>query len=971
MGVAFLSANSLITAAEDKSIRLWSRSQYALTPLGSPIRLYSHKADAGQFESLSAFARPDGTITVSVGESRSETTLGALAILNLNADGSALKLVGRTEYGSEFVRSVDAFSKGDLAAALSGSELTVWNTKDLSQVSSASLKQMAPASVRQLSISAEGNAVAVVGHNATDSGGVLQILPVKDGRIGKPVIIALADCAEAVAWQDAGHVLISTYKVKSDAGAAQCKVLRCSVAEGTVETVAALSGTPRAVISFALSRDRRRGAVLASSLDGPAEVRVFDAESLKLVKSVEEPGPARSIALSPTGAVVALGMQDGDVRLEAAEGSTPEDRRTFTAPEKMAWNADSKSFITAVGGKNYQIDLTSALVDDAPGTMPSTPAIDTPFEPVNDFTVKVRSFTFDRLRSRINRIISVDNDRALVETDAEIDLLTSGNKKPLPLSGIEGGFVPGSVAVSPGKVDPTTDRAVAIICRDHTVRLWVIGVNHLSPVMTVFIAPPHTPGNDGDTAQWIVWNDDSGFYNCSPGAAGLVGFHVNGTPNDLASFQPLEALYKDLKNPGELTAIVSGRPVGSGGLIALAHEPVIQAKLYYKDAPVQPDSDGVYRIKGQEVEPEVLVEYAVLKDGSALENPEVKGVVNRGVPRSLVEVSRQSKLPPPAPNARRSSKTITTGDNELALSLPNHPAASTVMKIHYESTDAQKAEEVAPMVALCLGIGDYEDPDLKIHGNQDAERIAAMLRSRLSPEDVVCLLDKDVTLARIHDAVEKLNKRVEMLQDGHAEGSVNFVLYISSHGYADVDPKTKLPRFYIPCVNAKSNDIPGTSILWDSLMGEVNRVNSRNLIIFADNCFSGAVAKSEQDRVALKGTEGELKDQQHARHIFAAVSSAANQKSLEDKKWAFDKDLKGVDPKQERVGGVFTYGLLNLFRGDLLIPGQRIERPVIKFSDILNNLGRIVKSATGDRQQPLVWCDSFSTEQLELNLIKK
>lgn len=67
----------------------------------------------------------------------------------------------------------------------------------------------------------------------------------------------------------------------------------------------------------------------------------------------------------------------------------------------------------------------------------------------------------------------------------------------------------------------------------------------------------HVPSDPAAKKQWILFTPQ-GFYDCSPGADDLIGWHVDRAPDQAADFYPAQTFASTFKKPDIISAAVDG-----------------------------------------------------------------------------------------------------------------------------------------------------------------------------------------------------------------------------------------------------------------------------------------------------------------------------------------------------------------------------------------------------------------------------
>ena len=111
----------------------------------------------------------------------------------------------------------------------------------------------------------------------------------------------------------------------------------------------------------------------------------------------------------------------------------------------------------------------------------------------------------------------------------------------------------------------TTERVLATMERNgvayETELPLVAGPDLVEPVLSLLITDDH---------RWIAWTPQ-GYYDASPGAGDLVGFHVNRGVDRAAQFLPVHQFRQKLYRPDVINAVLATSDVGDAIAAAGGH----------------------------------------------------------------------------------------------------------------------------------------------------------------------------------------------------------------------------------------------------------------------------------------------------------------------------------------------------------------------------------------------------------------
>src|SRR5262249_20332052 len=260
-----------------------------------------------------------------------------------------------------------------------------------------------------------------------------------------------------------------------------------------------------------------------------------------------------------------------------------------------------------------------------------------------------------------------------------------------------------------------------------------------------------------------------------------------------------------------------------------------------------------------------------------------------------------------------------------------------------------------PAFALVIGISEYlyprlarenADPkelefdDLKF-ANQDALDFADYLKKNgFIESNVVYLINKEATRAKIKGALENLNEFCDQ-----SKPQIPLVIvYFAGHGMVD----NKGRNFLLPH-DAEPDNLVGTAIQNREFNDQLNDLDTNRLVVFLDACHGAAMAPggARDGRKDLYDQEG--LGEGSGRYLLASCTSG--QKSYEHK-------------EETGKNGIFTDHLLQLLKCETKdFDEQRIEK--ISISDLYKVLKKkvqdTVKEIYKEKQEPVLKAEGDAT----------
>ncbi len=448
---------------------------------------------------------------------------------------------------------------------------------------------------------------------------------------------------------------------------------------------------------------------------------------------------------------------------------------------------------------------------------------------------------------------------------------------------------------------------IVVACADGTLR-W-----HRSDTGEEILAFfPHADGR-----RWVLWTAQ-GYYDCSPGAEDLIGWHVNSGKDEAANFFPASRFRNIYYRPDVVKRVLEtldatealrqanralGRPDAQPkqmvGVIARLAPPVVELETggLFGTLTLPADATEVklrYRVRqtGLEAPSKVSVRFNGRLINVAAPLPQAGQIAELSVPlpagmagevsvfaehrfaaseAAVLRIERQpSKVRPRRPNLY----VVAVGVADLKM----NDAADLDRDGHVTGEELERSS------AFKEGTIAFSDLE---HADNDARQIADALegqKGRLYERVVTkLLLDKAATAPAVREALRNIAR--------DAEPEDVAVFFFSGHGVVDAKA-----GFYL-ATHEVSTTAPATSAITGAeLAGLLEGIKARTVLAL-DTCHSGGafggtrfskVITSPQD---LTGLVNQLSSAEQGTVVFS--SSAASQQSLED-------------PKK---GGVFTQAL--------------------------------------------------------------
>jgi len=407
-----------------------------------------------------------------------------------------------------------------------------------------------------------------------------------------------------------------------------------------------------------------------------------------------------------------------------------------------------------------------------------------------------------------------------------------------------------------------------------------------------------------DKKRWILWTP-SGYYDASPGAEELIGWHVN-NGNDQAAdfflisrFRPTyyrpDVVAKTLEMLDEAEAIrLANKESGKKAQevsVAKIFPPVVNI-LSPKDGSETSAKEIEVRFEVRSPSGEPVTGVKVLVDGRP---------IGRGL--TIKEIQKDRGI-------RTARAPIPEKDTEISIIAENKYAASEPATVSLKWSGKVKEEEftVKPkLYVLAIGVSKYENKDLTLqYASKDAKDFAAsfLLQKGGLYRDVVVkvLADEKATKDEIIDGFDWISKETTSKDVA--------LVFLAGHGINDSGGV-----YYFLPVNANLERLRRTAVPFTEMKNTVASLAGKT-ILFIDTCHAGNVMGARALAPDITGVVNELASAENGAVVFA--SSTGKQYSFEDANWgngAFTKAVvEGIEGRADYTGkGKITINMLDLY----------------------------------------------------------
>jgi len=407
-----------------------------------------------------------------------------------------------------------------------------------------------------------------------------------------------------------------------------------------------------------------------------------------------------------------------------------------------------------------------------------------------------------------------------------------------------------------------------------------------------------------DKKRWILWTP-LGYYDASPGAEELIGWHVNNGSDQAADFFPISRFRTAYYRPDVVAKILE--TLDEAESIRLADEESGKKKKQVSIAKILPPVVNILSPKdGSETSiKEIEVKFEVRSpSGEPVTNVKVL-LDGRPIGRGLTikEIQKDQGI-------QGARVAIPEKDAEISVIAENKYAASEPATVKLKWSGKVKEDEftIKPkLYVLAIGVSKYEDKNLTLEfAAKDAKDFAESFLKQKDGlyRDVVVkiLIDEKATRDEIIDGFDWISKETTSKDVA--------LVFLAGHGVNDSGGV----YYYLP-VNTDLEKLRRTGVPFTEMKNTVASLAGKT-ILFIDTCHAGNVMGARAVTPDITGVVNELTSAENGAVVFA--SSTGRQYSFEDPNWgngAFTKAVvEGVNGKADYTGkGRITINMLDLY----------------------------------------------------------
>jgi WD40 repeat protein len=399
----------------------------------------------------------------------------------------------------------------------------------------------------------------------------------------------------------------------------------------------------------------------------------------------------------------------------------------------------------------------------------------------------------------------------------------------------------------------------------------------------------------GDKERWVVWTP-SGYYDASPGAEDLIGWHVNNGRDQAADFFPA-AQFRDTFYRPDVIALAL-QTADEAEAVRIANEESGRKRQQETIAQqLPPVVDIISPRDGDEISgPEVTVKYRVrTPSGEPVTN--VRALVD-GRPSGARQLTRDEK--PAADVVREMRVPMPERDSQISLIAENRFTSSVPanLRLRWKAPAAVPAVmSIQPkLYVLAIGVAKYANPKFNLqYSDKDAKDFVAAVESQKG------LLYRDVVVKLLTNEMATKDEVLDGLDWIRRETTANDVAMVFFAGHGVNDPN----NFYYFCPhNVDPDRLLRTGIAFSDIKNTVSTIAGKALF-FVDSCHSGNALglATKRGPLDINIVINELSSADNGVVVFSAATGSESSYERED--WGNGAFTKAV---VEGIRGAAAYG---------------------------------------------------------------
>jgi len=422
-----------------------------------------------------------------------------------------------------------------------------------------------------------------------------------------------------------------------------------------------------------------------------------------------------------------------------------------------------------------------------------------------------------------------------------------------------------------------------------------------------------------DRKRWVLWTP-SGYYDCSPGAEDLIGWHVNNGNDQAADFFPAGRFRGVYYRPDVISRALE---VGDEAVALRQADEKSGRKPQESDLKkrLPPVIDIISPADGSEIRTATLAVRYSLRSPSGYPVTGVKVLID-GRPGGI---ERGVGARPQNGQTGELTVTVPQRDCELGLIAENQHASSVASVVRLRWRGATEADLIKPkLYILAIGVAQYHDTSWNLdYPAKDARDFVAAMRLQegglYRQVEVRLLTDQQATKDNILDGLEWVGRQTTSRDVA--------MVFFAGHGVND-----NLNRYFFCSHNFDEQSLMRTGVAYSDIKGAVEAIAGK-AVFFVDTCHAGNVIGSRRrgGGVDIVGLVNELSSVENGVIVFTAATGRQN--SLEDAKWG---------------NGAFTKALVEGLKGAADV--KNLGKITVSMLDFY--VSERVKELTGGKQTP-------------------
>lgn len=411
-----------------------------------------------------------------------------------------------------------------------------------------------------------------------------------------------------------------------------------------------------------------------------------------------------------------------------------------------------------------------------------------------------------------------------------------------------------------------------------------------TPLLSLYVHP--------DEKRWVLYTPD-GYYDASPGADRLIGWHINHGVDSAPSFYPVAKFVSKFYRPDVIDNVLKYRDVARAVTVANMNSKrrVVKADIKQMLPPgvsILSPSDGAGISKH-----EITIRYKI-DNPTGEKITDIKFLIDgRPLGARALKAARETGI-------REITLNVPERDCEVSVIAENRFSASDPASIRLKWQGDSGFRVMPKLYVLSIGVSDYADKALRLDfAAKDASDFAQVLVKQKGKlyRDVQekVLTNKKATKGNILDALDWILR--ETTQKDVA------MIFIAGHGVND-----DYGNYYYLPENVNPEKLRRTGVSFADIKDAISNIAGKALF-FIDTCHSGNVLGKRRGADDTGGIVNELASAENGVVVFA--SSTGRQFSLENSSWgngAFTKALvEGLSGKAAYRGSRITLNMLDLY----------------------------------------------------------